>query len=195
MIYDISQGVFGCANYPTHPSASKHKVKDMDKTDVYNLTCFSMCAHNGTHVDAPCHFIKDGKTIDQMPLEAFIGPACVVPFQGEISANDALSLLQRNHNTKRLLIKGDAIVTLEAAEIFAQADLLLLGSESCCIGPIKAPLAVHKALLQKDVVLLEGIRLNEVNEGMYFLSAAPLNLEGSDGAPCRAYLMDRSSYE
>ena len=55
---------------------------------------------------------------------------------------------------------------------------------------VSAPMAVHLALLGADVILLEGIRLAELREGVYLLNAAPLNLAGADGAPCRAILID-----
>ena len=189
MIFDLSQKVFASENYPTHPNASHYKVKDMNAGDKYNLTCFSMCAHNGTHVDAPHHFIKDGKSIDQMPLESFMGWSYVVEHQGDLTKEDAQNLLNQAHNTKRLLIKGDAVVTLEAAEVFADADLVLLGNESCSVGPVNAPMAVHLVLLKKEITLLENIRLSHVPEGKYWLNAIPLALEGSDGSPCRAVLI------
>ena len=67
---------------------------------------------------------------------------------------------------------------------------MLLGIEPQTVGPQNAPMAVHLALLSADVILLEGIRLAEVSEGIYFLNAAPLNLAGADGSPCRAVLID-----
>ena len=91
---------------------------------------------------------------------------------------------------KRILIKGKAVVSYEAAEVFARAELLLLGNESQTVGPEDAPMAVHLKLLGAGTVLLEGIRLQEVTEGVYYLNAAPLNLGGADGAPCRAILIE-----
>ena len=81
-------------------------------------------------------------------------------------------------------------VTAEAAGVFAEAHLRLLGNEGQSVGPEDAHMAVHKCLLGAGVALLEGIVLTEVAQGRYFLSAAPLKLAGSDGAPCRAYLID-----
>ena len=69
----------------------------------------------------------------------------------------------------------------------------MVGNESQTVGPENAPMAVHPVLLNANVILLEGIRLSEVNEGIYFLSAAPLNLSGADGSPCRAVLIDTFS--
>ena len=90
---------------------------------------------------------------------------------------------------RRILIRGAAVVSAEAAEVFASSGLLLLGNESQTVGPEDAPMEVHLILLGADVILLEGIRLAEVPEGVYFLSAAPLNLSGADGSPCRAVLI------
>ena len=97
---------------------------------------------------------------------------------------------QNPEAAKRILIKGDAVVSLEAANVFAASGIALLGNESQTVGPEDAPMAVHLALLSSDVVLLEGIRLGEVSEGVYVLNAAPLNLSGADGSPCRALLID-----
>jgi len=193
-IYDISQKVFSCEVYPDDPVPEKKVLKSMQKGEVYNLTAFSMCAHNGTHIDAPFHFIKDGKTVDEICLEAFVGMAYVAEHHGIVTGDDAAEIIekakrQNSEAEKRILIKGDVEVSLEAAKIFASSDILLLGNEPQTVGPENAPMAVHLVLLAADVVLLEGIRLSAVPEGVYFLNAAPLNLSGADGSPCRAVLI------
>ena len=91
---------------------------------------------------------------------------------------------------KRILIKGKMVVTEEAAAVFAEAGILLYGNESQTVGPEDAPMAVHQKMLGAEIVLLEGIRLTEVPEGVYFLNAAPINLGGAEGAPCRAVLIE-----
>ena len=194
-IYDISQEVFSCQVYPDDPAPEKKIIRSMEKGEVYNLTAFSMCAHNGTHIDAPRHFIRDGKTVDEKSLEAFIGMAYVAEHSGVVTYNDATEIIEKaqKHNAeaaKRILIKGDVEISLEAAKVFASSNILLLGNEPQSVGPQNAPMAVHLALLSADVILLEGIRLAEVSEGIYFLNAAPLNLAGADGSPCRAVLID-----
>ena len=194
-IYDISQEVFSCQVYPGDPKPEKKILKSMGKGEVYNLTAFDMCAHNGTHIDAPFHFIKDGKTVDEICLEAVVGMAYVAEHNGIVTADDAEKILkkakkQNIDSAKRILIKGDVEVSLAAAKVFATSNILLLGNESQTIGPQNAPMAVHLVLLSANVILLEGIRLSEVPEGVYFLNAAPLNLSGADGSPCRAVLID-----
>ncbi|MBR0355148.1 MAG: cyclase family protein [Oscillospiraceae bacterium] len=194
-IYDISQELFHCRVFPGDPTPEKRTLSSIEKGDLYNLTAFSMCAHNGTHVDAPFHFCRDGKTIDALGLEAFVGAAYVAEHQGTVTGADAEAILEqaRKHGpeaAKRILIKGAAVVSAEAARVFAEEKLLLLGNESQTVGPEDAPMEVHLILLGADVVLLEGIRLAAVTEGAYLLSAAPLNLSGADGSPCRAILID-----
>ena len=194
-VYEISQEIFGCRVYPGDPTPKKTVLSSMEDGALYNLTEFSMCAHNGTHIDAPFHFIKDGKTVDEISLDAFIGMAYVAEHHGVVSEDDALKIIeiaktQNSEAAKRILIKGDAEVSLEAARVFAASGILLLGNESQTVGPESAPMEVHKILLSADVVLLEGIRLSAVSEGAYLLNAAPLNLSGADGSPCRAVLID-----
>lgn len=194
-IYDISQEVFDCTVFPGDPKPQKITVSDMKDGALYNLTELHMCAHNGTHVDSPYHFIDSGKTIDEIPLEKFIGPAYVAAHEGDVSAEDAERILAQAKKTdeecaKRLLLKGNLTVTAEAAQVFADAGIYLVGNQSQTVGPADAPMHVHLILLGAQVVLLEGVRLEEVPEGNYFLNAAPINLGGSDGAPCRAVLID-----
>ena len=193
-IHDISQEVFGCQVYPGDPAPEKQILNSMEEGDSYNLSAFSMCAHNGTHIDAPFHFIRDGKTVDSIDLDAFVGMAYVAEHQGIVSGDDAAQILKKAKEqdpnaAKRILIKGNAEVSPEAAKVFASSDILLLGNESQTVGPEDAPMEVHLILLGAGVVLLEGIRLENVSEGVYMLNAAPLNLSGADGSPCRAVLI------
>lgn len=194
-IYDISQEVFNCRVYPGDPAPEKKALCSMEKGDLYNLTAFYMCAHNGTHIDAPRHFIKDGKAVDAVSLASFIGPAYVAAHCGVVTEEDALRIIEKANArnveaAKRILLKGDVEVSLEAAKAFAASGLLLLGNEPQTVGPQNAPMAVHLALLSAGVILLEGLCLVAVPEGVYVLNAAPLNLAGADGAPCRAVLID-----
>lgn len=193
-VYDISQEVFSCVVYPGDPLPKREVLKSMDNGDTYNLTAFSMCAHNGTHIDAPKHFIKDGKAVDEMCLEQTVGLAYVTHFNGNITKTDAKNILKNAQQAnldaqKRILIGGDAVVSLEAARVFASADILLLGNNSQTVGPPDAPMEVHKVLLGKGIALLEGLRLDHVEDGVYMLFASPINLLGADGAPCRAVLV------
>ena len=193
-IYDISQEVFGCAVYPGDPKPEREIKLKMSEGAVCNLSAFSMCAHNGTHVDAPLHFIREGKSVDRVELDRFIGYAYVAEHEGEILAQDAERILKTAAEAdaraaERILVKGRATVTAEAAKVFAARGIRLFGNESQTVGPENAPMEVHLIMLGAEIVLLEGIRLWDVEEGVYLLHAAPLNLGGAEGAPCRATLI------
>lgn len=193
-VYDISQEVFGCNVYPGDPSPERKVMMSIKNGEVVNLTALSMCAHNGTHVDAPFHFYDDGRTIDEVELDRFVGYAYVAEHKGDITAEDARRILNSAKNcdtrsSQRILVKGDAVMTEEGAKVFAEAGIKLFGNESQTVGPLDAPMAVHLIMLGAEIVLLEGIVLDDIPEGAYILNAAPLNLGGADGAPCRATLM------
>lgn len=189
-IYDISQEVFSSCVYPGDPAPKREVLFSVAEGALYNLTAFSMCAHNGTHIDAPAHFIADGKTVDAIPLSHTVGDAYVAAHSGDILARDAEEMLFKARDALRILVKGNATLTEDAAHVFADAGLLLFGNESQTVGPEDAPMAVHKILLGTGCVLLEGVRLSHVPDGRYLLSAAPLCLGGADGAPVRALLID-----
>lgn len=187
-IYDITQEVFSCCVFPGDPSPVKKQVLSIETGDVCNLTEISMCAHNGTHIDAPYHFLNDGKKIEEVDLHKVIGEALVIAHDGPLTKWDVLNRIGKE-DPKRILWKGKTVVTLEAAEALNSLGVVLVGVESQTVGPEDAPMAVHLELLGKEVVLLEGIRLSQVPEGRYFLNAAPVKLGGTDGAPCRAVLI------
>ncbi len=194
-IYDVSQQVFGCEVYPGDKAPKRNEDMRMSRGDLYNLTSFEMCAHNGTHIDAPFHFFNDGDTVDKISLERTVGYCYVSLQNSEITQEKAKEILtsasnKNSESAKRILIKGRGVITQEAALIFADAGIYLLGTEAQTVGDENAPMRVHKILLEKKTVLLEGLRLCEVEEGVYFLFCPPLSLNGCDGAPCRAVLVE-----
>ncbi len=186
-LYDITQELFSGKVYPGDMAPSYDRVVAMERGDAYNLTNLTMGVHNGTHIDAPFHFYSSGKTIEELELSRCIGPCTVL----EPKDMDASILKERLKTCqKRILMKGKVEITLEIAKLLNELEILLIGVESQSVGPEEAPMQVHLELLGKEVVLLEGIRLDEVEAGDYFLFAAPLKLGGCDGAPCRAILLD-----
>ena len=192
MIIDISQEITKCKVYGDDPAPCVLKLSNMEDGEIYNLSLFSMCAHNGTHVDAPKHFIKDGKTIDEIPLEYFVGECYVFErsgILGEKEATEIMDIAMKNKTYERILLKGDCVVSKEAALVFKNSCIKLIGNESQSVGPIDSPMEVHMILLSSNIVLLEGIVLDNVSEGKYFLCSQPLNFKGIEGSPCRAILI------
>lgn len=187
-LYDITQELFTSAVYPGDMPPTFQRQMKIEEGDPCNLTVLSMCTHNGTHVDAPCHFYDGAKTIEELDLNKCIGYCTVIDLTGHTKPEDLAQILRTCE--KRLLLKGGVDITLEMAQLFNEYGLELVGVESQSVGPIDAPREVHLELLGKEVVVLEGIRLEQVPEGRYLLFAAPIKLGGSDGAPCRAVLVE-----
>ena len=194
-VYDISQEVFSCVVFGKDPAPKKTVLASIKDGDPYNLIEFSMCAHNGTHIDAPSHFVGDGKTIDQLAPDRLVGYAYVAEHSGDVTEDDIKDILARaraisDEAARRILIKGKATLTLEAAKVLSREGVYLFGNESQTVGPENAPREVHLTLLSRGTVLLEGVRLSHVPTGVYLLSAAPINLGGAEGSPCRAILIE-----
>ncbi|MBQ9086207.1 MAG: cyclase family protein [Clostridia bacterium] len=178
MIYDLTQELLRSVVYPGDPAPMALPILRMDEGDDINLTALSLCAHNGTHVDAPRHFIRDGKSVTDLPLSVFVGKAEVIAFE-----NREKILASR---CERILLKGCEEIGEELATRLCKKEICLVGLEGQSVGNAN----VHQCLLSREIVLLEGIRLKDVPEGIYTLVAAPLKLSGFEGSPCRAILLD-----
>lgn len=191
IIHDISRGLLASPVYPGDPSPVVHTVHDMAFGDLYNLTTLSLSSHNGTHLDAPLHFVPDGADIPSVPLTQVVGECTVAEFSGPILATDVEDLLPQIKD-RRLLIKGEAWVTPSAAYLLS--DLQLLGTEQTSVAPPEHTATVHRHLLAENTVLLENLDLSAVRPGTYFLVAAPLKVEGAEGAPVRAVLFEKETW-
>ncbi|MDR0813101.1 MAG: cyclase family protein [Oscillospiraceae bacterium] len=188
-IIDITQPLLSCEVYPGDTAPSSKRVKTIER-DGYNLTDITICVHNGTHIDAPLHFIAGGAGADGLDLSAFYGGCTVAQFSGEIGAAELAPVLA--DCAERLLLKG-GVLTLAAAELLAESRVRLVGVETQSVGTDGDMAAVHKTLLAAGIIPLEGLRLGEAEtgNGKYTLAAFPLNLAGADGSPVRAVLVER----
>ena len=193
-LYDISQEVFSSRVYPGDMGPSAERTLRIQDGDICNLTNLCMCTHNGTHVDAPLHFLDSGKGIETLDLYHCVGDAFVLTASNLESLSLSRStirelLARRSNNETRVLIKGSVVLSPEAAEELASTDIVLIGVEGLSVASDECAQEVHSILLKRGLIILEGLDLHAVDEGAYFLSAAPLNLAGSDGSPCRAILI------
>ena len=185
-IIDITQELFSCNVYPGDIQPTFERVKTIAH-DKFNLTNIALCVHNGTHIDAPKHFLADGKATHELDLSVFFGKCTVAGFDGIVGENEIASVLENCH--ERLLLKGNCELSDSGAYALAKSHVKLIGVESQSVGNADHPLSVHVILLEKEIIPLEGLNLTAVIPGEYLLSALPLSLEGSDGAPVRAVLL------
>ncbi len=187
-IYDLAKELFSAAVFPGDPAPAKTPFCTISETCPCNLTVLTLGSHNGTHMDAPKHFVAGAKDVTQIPLEKCVGPCAVASHSGPVTVADARRFLQGG--VQRLLLRGEIEITVEAAQAFAEGGLWFLGVEGMTVGSPKTGADVHRALLSAEIVILESAVLDGVPDGQYFLSCAPLNMQGLDGSPCRPLLID-----
>lgn len=175
--------------------------------DGVRESVITLSSHTGTHVDAPAHFLQDGLTIDQMDPERFIGP-CVVLDLTDVSPETGITeehleqfdleegdlvLLKTSNSFRNPTEKFDPhFVFLEAsgARYLAELGVGLVGIDYLGIERNQPHHDTHRALMEGDVAIVEGLRLGHVQQGEYFLVCLPLNIVGLEAAPARAILVD-----
>jgi len=185
-LIDISRTLENISKTPGDLSPAMRRARSMSEGEDYNLTELTMCVHNGTHIDAPLHFIADGGDVISCLPDIYVGKCLVREYTAALSARDIEVLPD---DCTRLLIKGDVTVTEEAAQAIIRSGLVMVGIERNAIGVPGDPVPVHVMLLGAKIGVLEGLDLSDAPEGEAFLMAQPLKLAGCEGAPCRALLM------
>lgn len=190
-IIDISKKFFSCDIYPGDPEPESEVLSSISEGSSCNLTRLHACVHTGTHVDAPAHFVENGKTIEDLALEPYIGPCTVIEVKGGVITGEHVDEFFPK-KCERLLIKGNgrAFFMDSSAQELAERGLVLIGTDSLSVGSKGNQVGPHRAFLQNNVAVLEGLDLSEVKPGNYFLFAPPVNLDGLEGAPARAVLID-----
>ncbi|MDR1758305.1 MAG: cyclase family protein [Bacteroidales bacterium] len=186
-ILDISRELFASQVYPGDTIPSRVARAEMDK-DGYRLSDVTLCAHNGTHVDAPSHFVPDGQDVSQIALEKCMGEVVVLPCKENITEKMLLPILLK-YKPERILFKGSGYLTEEAARVLVKAKIQLVGTELLSIGHAEFSKPVHEILLGAEVVVIENLDLSAVAPGKYLLVALPLKWGRVEGAPCRAVLL------
>lgn len=207
-IYDISLTISpDLPIWPDDPPLELEQFESMDKGGHNNITKMSSCVHIGTHVDAPYHFLNDGRTVEQLPLEVLTGPCYVIQLPDGIEAITA-EVLERTEVTsemKRILFgtrnshlwaRGESefqtdfvAITEDGAEWLVERGVELVGVDYLSVAPYGDSIPTHTILLKAGVVLVEGLNLSNVMRGFYDLYCLPLKIAGSDGAPARAILI------
>jgi len=205
-IFDISVPVVnGGVVYPGNPEIRIEPHSELAKGASSNLSRLSFGSHTGTHVDAPRHFIEDGSTVDRLPLNALIGPAHLIAFGDDVTSVTE-ELLQRKplQGVERLLIRtrNSSFITdrefhpdytylaPDGAEYLSSLGVKLVGVDYFSVEQFHSGHhRTHRTLLENGIVIVEGLNFSDIVQGAYTLCCLPLRLEGLDGAPARAVLM------
>ena len=180
---------------PTRFEVARHSSKDLDIV----TTTLRMSLHAGTHLDAPCHFLADGMTIDRFPVPLVLGSALVVDAAGVSSIGP--EILPPLGSGRRILFRTTvappetsfpehyAFIEPEAAARLRDAGAALVGLDAPSVDPFDSTdYPAHRILLGGGIFLLENLRLDHVSPGEYLLLLAPLPLQGAEASPVRPFL-------
>lgn len=205
---DISVPLYtGMPHWPGDPGFEAGLFKSIEGGAVCNLTRLSTSAHIGTHMDAPRHFIRDGITMEKMPLDSVIGPCRVVEIKHKVAitpeelkplklkSGERVLLKTRNsrRSWKMAQFDNDFIyISKEAAQHIVDCGVKTVGVDYLSVGGFyKDGVETHHVLLGAEVWIIEGLNLAKIKPGRFDLVCLPLKILGSDGAPARAVLRRR----
>ncbi|RJQ41788.1 MAG: cyclase family protein [Anaerolineaceae bacterium] len=183
------------------------QVLQLSKGAPYNLSEMKMSVHQGTHLDAPHHFLEDGAFIEDFPLDLLIGEAQVVQIPKDAASITAevLKAAGIQPGIKRVLFKtrnsrywktdphvfhDDFIsLSLDGADYLIGKGIELVGIDYLSISPAEDFKPVHARLMENQIAIIETLDLSEAEEGFYKLICLPMKLKSVEGAPVRAVLL------
>lgn len=196
------------------PGVKISTARQLEK-DGWNATTLSLYSHCGTHMDAPRHFLPDGKTLDEQPLDVVVGPAIVLDLSPAspkqlITVADLAPIAEQVEPGVRILFRTDwhkrygtpeyrnelPRISLELAEWLVENKVGLIGVEPPSVADVnnmQELTEVHQTLFRGDVVIVEGLaNLDQIQQPNVLFVALPMNIEGGDGSPVRAIAFDES---
>lgn len=206
-MYDVSLPISeGLPVWPGDPRVTLIQESHLDRGDPYTVTRLSMSAHTGTHVDAPAHCVPGGVGIDGLDLNLLIGPAWVIDvgekqaitaevLEGLSIPADAHRVLFRTRNSERWawdaweFDPSFVAIQPDGARWLVEQGIRLVGIDALSVAPFDDDVPTHRILLNAGVIVVEGLRLDGVERGIYHLICLPLPIVGSDGAPARVILI------
>jgi arylformamidase len=205
-IYDISVPIrSGGLVYPGNPEIEITLQQAVAKGAGANVSFIRFGSHTGTHADAARHFFDDGQTVDKIPLDRLMGPALLLSFSDDVRAVSAADLREHDlKGRKRILLRtrNSALLSQrefardytylapDGAQYLVDNGVELVGIDYLSIEQFHSGHhKTHRTLLERSVVILEGLDLSVPAPGEYELICLPLRIEGCDGAPARAVLI------
>lgn len=194
--------------WPGDQTVELERVSKMEEGEHNNVSRLALSVHAGTHVDAPFHFIANGKTIESLSLNTLVGPVQVIELPASVQLISSADLKEAviDKGVERVLLKTRnseywkqaglpfqkefTAVSPDGAAYLLERGIKLVGIDYFSIAPFGDSIPTHRALLGAEVIILEGIDLSAISAGRYQLYCLPLKLGGSDGAPARAILIE-----
>jgi len=199
----------GMVQWPGDPAFRIERFSDQEKGGGVTLSRMSLSVHTGTHMDAPLHYIPQARPIDEMPIDATVGPARVIPIQD-------LRSIERRELTPHAISRGERIlfrtansgrcwnsdalredyvfISQDAARYLVECGVRCVGIDYLSVDGFSEDdngdggAGTHRILLEAGIWIVEGLNLDLVAPGNYELACLPLRLIGSEGAPARAIL-------
>ncbi len=209
--YDVSVSIHpDLPVWEGDPQVVIRSVASIERGDIANVSRLEIGVHTGTHVDAPVHFLPGRKGVDRLVLDTLVGPAYVVDLSDvvhEVNGRD-FEVANIPENTRRLLCKisnsglwarlpsvfdRDFVgISSDGAQWLINHRIELVGVDYLGVERFEsvgngAP--THHALLENEMVIVEGLNLSDIPAGDYTLICLPVKIKNSDGAPCRAILI------
>jgi arylformamidase len=194
-IYDLTMPID--ENTPVFPGDAKQEIKNIAtiKKDGWNEKLLTIRSHFSTHIDAPFHMIQNGKTLNDYPMEKFVGEAIIVDARGQNSIQSELECVQQNdivlfytghaanaHSSD--FFKNNPVLSKETASKLVEKKVKIIGIDS--YTPDNAPYELHKMLFKHDILIVENlINLDKLLGKRFMCYILPLKLKDADGAPCR----------
>lgn len=189
-------------HWPGDPAFHIERAQDQEKGDIATVSRMALGVHTGTHMDAPLHFIRNGATIDSMPLDATVGRARVIRIDDPKSIKRSELLPHGIRRGERVLFRTRnsdgawntdkfdedfVFISHDAAAYLAECGIRCVGVDYLSVGGFRedGP-ETHHALLGAGIWIIEGLNLHGIETGEYELACLPLKLVGSEGAPARA---------
>lgn len=203
-IIDISKKLSrSTAVWPGDTSFQIVTTMSLKADDMVNLTTLKLSSHTASHADAPYHVVDDGKTIDEVNLLPYWGLAQVVTVE-----NMEGPLMPEDFDEYDLLLAPRLLVRTPVGLIpfdrfpetfpypspalsnyFTENGIILYGTDAPSMDALDSQnLPGHHAMVNNKIAILEGLDLRLAEDGLYELSALPLNIVGGDGSPVRAAL-------
>jgi arylformamidase len=203
---DVSLPVrHGMIHWPDNPVPEVVQTSDMKAGAVCNLTRVAFGVHTGTHMDSMRHFVADGITIEQMPIDASIGPARLIAIDEPAIRREHLEpyhpqrgerLLIKTSNSDRCWVDDtfrEDYVGVEdcAAKFLVECGIRTIGVDYLTVAPWHDTVSTHVTLLSAGIWIIEGLDFRGVAPGDYDLVCLPLKIVGSDGSPARCVIRPR----